>query len=1552
LNNPDSHQSESVALSQSHTLPAGPVGLEQREARLEFPVVGIGASAGGVEALSELFRAAPPRSGMAFVVIQHLSPDAQSFMAEILAKCTPMRVVQIQDGVRVEPDTVYVIRPGFTVTLSEGTLRLGEPVERRGHRRPVDDFFRSLAVEQKESAIIVILSGTGTNGTAGAQAVKAAGGLCVAQDPETAEFPGMPRSLVHSGYADQVLAPEKIVEFVVGYVHHPLIEVAAGSEQAADTAQETVPRERQSLSEIQALLRIRTGHDFRGYRKPTLLRRIQRRMGIAGVIELAEYVRRLREREDEAPALANDLMINVTGFFRDPEAWEALREGAVAPLVANAYPGQPLRAWVTACSSGEEPYSLAILIAEECRRTGKLLETKIFATDTADKSLALARAGVYPAGIEGDIDQQRLDRFFDKDEHTYRVKKEIRDMVVFAPQNLLRDPPFSRVDLCTCRNFLIYLEPDTQQRVLSLLAFAVRDGGSLFLGNTESLGDAEQGFETVSRRWRIYRRIGPAQHRFIDIPYSPRLTLQDALETPAVIRTSAPPSPAGFSYERALLEEFTPPSVIVDRQEHVLYVYGDTASFLAFPTGELTNNLFEVVRAPLRAAVRSAFRQAVDTHVAVTIDTPSDSDDSNLLVRITAGPLKGRSAGRCLRVSFELRPLAGRSSVADEGATSEENATRPPLVLQADSRLEDEVRILRRELQASVEAFEATNEELKASNEEVLSINEELQSANEELETSKEELQSLNEELTTVNGQLHAKIGEFEHLTNDLSNLLSSTSIAVVFLDTQLLVRRFTPAVQDLFELIPTDLGRSISNLAPKFTMSNGGSAHDCVRNIARTVLDNLMPVETEVFSDSGRFYLQRTLPYRTGDNHIEGVVLTFVDITARKSAEQSILRLQARLHAALEQLPAAIIVAETPGGTIVHANRHAAELFGQSYPPPFLHLEWQAAALSFRGRHADGRAYAANEWPLARSLTGGEVVVDEQIEIVGSGNVVRALSVSSAPVRDENDAIIAAVTAFWDITRLKTTEHALRESERRLRFVVENAHDFAILSLDIEGHVTAWSAGAEHMFQWTETEMLGRSVETIFAPAEVEGGVPEREMQTALREGKAADDRWHVRKDGTPLWVNGVLSVARNASGEAKGFVKIMRDNTEKKETEDRLYAATLAAREAQSSAEAANRAKDDFISMISHELRTPLNTMRLWVRLLGHAALPEKDRAEGRRALERAVISQQQLIDDLLDVSRISSGKLRLEMRPTRLAQTIQTAVEAVRPVSLRKGIELSYTASSEIGVVLADPDRMQQIVWNLLSNAVKFTPSGGQVRVELASEAAWTVIRVTDTGIGIAEDLMPHIFDRFRQGESGTARQHGGLGLGLAIAKQLTELHGGTIAAGSDGNGQGACFTVQLPLKVAVESQPEPPTTSAEGESLLAGRQVLLVEDEASAREGTRVLLETKGAIVQCVESADAAKDAYQVRRPSILISDIGLPGEDGYVLIQQIRAFEQEHGNPRVPAMALTAFARNEDRQHAFDAGYDAHVTKPVDPDKLLAEIARLLIPSSRNIDDSI
>jgi two-component system, chemotaxis family, CheB/CheR fusion protein len=555
MNDSKVDQAEPLADSRVARTPAAPVGFEAR-ADLPFPVVGIGASAGGLGPLTEFFEVVPSDSGIAFVVIQHVAPDRESLMAEILARHTSMPVRQIEDGMAIQPDAVYVIAPGYTVRLSGGKFQLSEPVEQRGHRRPVDDFFRSLAEEQKEKAVVVVLSGTGTNGTAGAQAVKAAGGVCIAQDPETADFPGMPRSLIGAGYADQVLPPRDIPPLLVKYARHPFLQPE--SSESAEI-ERVLERDRRHLREILAILRVRTGHQFAGYKHPTLLRRIQRRMGLAGLTLLSDYTALLRDNAEEAATLANDLMINVTGFFRDPDAWEALRTAVITPLV-NQHPGdRPIRAWATACASGEEAYTLAMLISEEMQAAGKDIEVRIFATDTADRSLALARAGVYPGGIEGDISNERLDRFFDKEEHTYRIKKHIREMVVFAPHDLLHDPPFSRVDLCTCRNLLIYLEPETQSRVLMLLHFALCDGGYLFLGNAETTGPAERAFSIVSKNWRIYHRVALGQHRPPELPTLAKRSLQKAQSNSELTAGSLRGSYNHLSLQWALLDRCAPP---------------------------------------------------------------------------------------------------------------------------------------------------------------------------------------------------------------------------------------------------------------------------------------------------------------------------------------------------------------------------------------------------------------------------------------------------------------------------------------------------------------------------------------------------------------------------------------------------------------------------------------------------------------------------------------------------------------------------------------------------------------------------------------------------------------------------------------------------------------------------------------------------------------------------------------------------------------------------------------------------------------------------------
>jgi two-component system, chemotaxis family, CheB/CheR fusion protein len=1502
-----------------------PVGSTSR-ARCPFPIVGIGASAGGVEALRAFFSATSFDSGMAYVVIQHLSPEHESLMAAILGHCTSMPVFQIEDGLEVRPNNVYVIRPGYTVILKDCRLHLGQPVEKRGHRRPIDDFFRSLAQEQQDNAIAVVLSGTGTNGSAGAQAIKAAGGLCIAQDPNTAEFPGMPQSLIHTGYADQVLPAEEIPRALKQYVQHPFLDLnATGRARAA----QEIDRHRAELSEIVAIIRLRAGHDFGPYKLGTILRRINRRMGLLGIITLADYANYLRGKADEVSALANDLMINVTGFFRDPEAWEAFREAVIQPLVAQRAPNDTIRAWVTACASGEEAYSLAMLISEEAERLGRSVDVKIFATDTADKSLALARAGIFPGGIEGDLSPERLERFFERDDQTYRVKKTLRDQVVFAPQDVLRDPPFSRVDIVTCRNLLIYLEPEAQRRVLALTHFALREDGYLFLGNAETLGHADTLFEVVSKRWRIYRRLGADRQASNHLPAMLARTAEARPITRLAPTVPIRPSPTA-TIQAALLDEFGPPSAVVDANERIVYFHGDASPYLQVPPGETTQNFLDLVRPALRPTVRKALRDAIAVRRVFSMEVQTETDEGSLWV--TAAPLQHSRPPDYFRVSFQRAPAAKPSDKPPPLGTQSSDGTQsasPGL----DSALEEEVCILRRELQASVEAFEATNEELKASNEEVTSINEELQSSNEELETGKEELQALNEELATVNEQLQSKLLELEALTNDLDNLLSSTSIAVVFLDTQLRVRRFTPAISDLLELLPTDIGRPLAHLAQKFT--DGDLIAD-----ASTVLSQLTPLESETLSRSGRWYLRRTLPYRTEDNRIGGVVITFVEITARKRAEQAIQATQQRLQAVIEQMPTAVLIVESPSGKFLLGNRLAAALFEQSYPLPFVGLQWTTIQTAIRGLHPDGRPFQRHEWPLARTLATGETIVDEELEFARTDGSRVALLMNAAPIRNTAGEIVAAVSAFWDVTERKRAEVSLRDSEARFRMLVESAQDFAIFMLDNEGRVVSWNQGAERVTGFAEKDILGQSAAILFTPEDRARLVPDTEIQRASDRGRALDERWHMKKDGTRFWASGVLTVARDANGVPHGFVKVMRDQTERKETDARLQEALRSARQLRARAEGANRAKDEFISTVSHELRTPLNTIRLWSRMFVGGKVTASQVSEGGKIIDRAALAQQQLIDDLLDVSRMASGQLRLALRDTLLIDAVEAAVEAVHPLADSRRIDLTTDLSNEVGVVHVDPDRIQQVVWNLLANAVKFTPEGGKVHVGVTRIDGTVEIQVRDTGIGIAQDFLPHVFDRFRQAEHGPTRRFAGLGLGLAIAKQLVELQNGTITAESEGEGRGATFTVYLPLERRAASASVSPSVLNE-ESSLRGAHLLLVEDDIAASRATQLFLEQRGAKVRTAHSAMQAREALATQRPDAIITDIGMPEEDGYAFIEAWRRSEREQNLPRIPVVAVTAFARPQDRERALEVGFDEHLAKPLDAHKLVSVLAQLI-----------
>ena len=1516
---------------------AAPVGDEQPP-RLPLIVVGVGASAGGLEAFTEFLLATPPNTGMAFVLIVHLPPDRNSLMAEVLAKRTRMPVRQIEDGMAVEPDHVYVIRPGHTLTIGNGRLHLTVPLETRGHTRPVDDFFRSLAAEQRERAVAVVLSGMGSNGTAGAQAIKAVGGICLAQDPESALYPSMPRHLLDQGNADYVLPPGDMPAALLQFAGHPYA-------RAPDDPSVRIAREQQEFADILAILRTRTRQDFSGYKRATLFRRVQRRMGLNQVTQLIDYVRLLRGNPAEVQSLADDLLIHVTGFFRDPPAWETLRQRIIDPLVAERTADQSIRCWVTACSSGEEAYTLAILIAEAMEQANKRIEVKVFATDMADRSLVNARAGTFALGIESEVTPERLERFFDKDDAVYRVKKHVRDMVVFAAQNALHDPPFSRLDICTCRNLLIYLEPELQRRLLAMIHFGLREGGALLLGTSETVGGVEDDqFEPIDKKWRIYRRVG--RHGHFDFPLprplNPARSAAAAAAAGLVDRVGAPLArgvPQRMTVaqltERTLLHRYAPAAVVVDREGRVVYYHGPTGSFLAQPAGEPTRDLLALCREGLRAAVRAALTAATaGAGVGHARDGMIETADHGpRRVWVSVAPLDvrpGHPSDGHLLVTFEEReePAVAALPPGFSGAADE--------VL----RLGDELAHARDELHGTIEELQSSNEELKAANEEVTSINEELQSSNEELETSKEELQSLNEELTTVNAQLQAKNDELQATGNDLSSLLASTDIAVIFLDPRLRIRRFTPAVRDLLGLISSDVGRPLSDLHRKFEDPK-------LLDDARAVLERLVPLEAEVRAPASarvpeRWYQRRVTPYRTSDDRIDGIVITFVDVTDRKRVELELAEAREYAESIVQTLHEPLLVLNS-------------DLTVRSANPAFFR-DFRVMPASTIGRKIYDLGNGQWNIPslreaLERVLPADHAFKDYEVSHTFD-DIGRRVMLLNGRRLDHVDLILLGIRDVTEERAARASEDSLREREQgeeQFRQVVEGVSDFAMIELGTDNRITSWNAGAKRITGYTRAEAVGQPVAMIFTPEDRAAGAPERELAEASRAGRAQDERWHLRKDGSRFWASGVLTMLPGpAGGPPRGFVKIMRDETARKLAEETLS-------DAKQAAEEASRVKDDFLAMLSHELRTPLGAMLLWAKLLRSGSVTDAQRTEGHEAIVRSAEAQKQLIEDLLDMSRMTAGRLRLERREVELASVVRSAADSIRPAIEAKRLRLDLSFDPNVGVVRVDPDRMQQVMWNLISNAVKFTPEGGRVSVSVRRLDARVEIRVADTGAGIGAEFLPHVFERFRQAEAYATRRSGGLGLGLSITRQLVELHGGTITAESPGENQGATFTVRLPLpKVQRGRRSGGGATPGAGGAAPAGGEgaegttppldgasVMVVEDDPETRNVLSVVLRGAGATVSAVESVAAALDAFARSRPDVIVSDIGLAGGNGFELIRRIRQLEATASATPVPAVALTAYTRDRDIRLALDSGFQQHVSKPVEPDRLVSVLRSLL-----------
>jgi two-component system CheB/CheR fusion protein len=1567
----------------------------------EFPVVGIGASAGGLDALQQLLRAMPADTGMGFAIVQHLAPDRASSLTEILARATTLPVSEVHDETAVARNHVYVIPPGRDMIIAGGKLQL-QRQERQPRHRVIDQFFRSLAQDSGHQAIGVVLSGGATDGTLGLEAIKAEGGVTFAQD-ESAQHDSMPKSAVSAGCVDFVLPPEGIAQEIARIARHPYV---------ASPALECGQEEISGHGRILEIVRRATGVDFTHYKGNTMQRRIHRRMMVHKIATLAEYEELLRATPAEIEALHEDVLISVTRFFRNPEAYEALTTKVFPKLLADCPRHAPVRMWSLGCSTGEEAYSLAMLFAECAEAAQVSAQLQLFASDLNATVIEKARIGRYPRSIEQDLSPERLRNFFVEEDGQYRVNKGIRECVIFTRHNVLTDPPFSRMDFISCRNLLIYLEPVLQEQVMHLLHYALKPNGVLWLGSSESLGTARELFEVEDARHNIFiRRPGPTPTG---------LRSRSAQSTPifpghAPGPRETPQTMLHRAAERALLSKYGPPGVVVNARLEVVQFRGDTGAFLAPAPGLACHDLLKMLREGLLVPVRTALARAAREGAAVREEGARVKSDTGYLeLAIEVIPLK---AGPGAEAGFAIVFNAGPAPRTDPN-----RPPPPPALTDSDevARLTRELATTREYLQSVIEQQDAANEELQSANEEAQSSNEEMQSIIEELETSKEEIQSSNEELATVNDELNDRNVELNSLNNDLNNVLASTQLAILMVSRDLRIRRFTPAAEKTLQLTARDVGRPLGDIKLSMTLPE-------LQPLLREAIDHNSPRERDVQDADGRWLSMCVRPYLTHANKIDGAVVTLVDVDKLRRARDFSENIVASVPAPLVVLDGELCVKMASHAFYEHFEVTPQKTVGRLLYDLGNH-QWNIPGL---------RRVLEELLPLDQSIV--DYQVRHTFERLGPRiMLLNARRLDDSP-RDEPHILL-----FIEDISERT---AAAEASARLAAIVESSDD-AIIGKDLDGVITTWNHGAERLFGYTAAEIVGQHVTVLFPP---ERQHEEAQILSHIRHGQAVEHFETVRrhKDGTLFDASLTASPIRNGGGKIIGASTIMRNITERKQAGDALQASeefkrsiiasspdcikvldlqgTLlsleaghallglsdfttfvgtswvdlwldpkdhaAAAAAVATAAAggagafvgfyrtpggqdkwwdvavtpirdatgqpmhllavsrdvterrlledalvaraeqlvkADRRKDEFLAMLAHELRNPLAPLRNAAEILQAQEVGTYARAEAHRMISRQIEHMSRMLEDLLDVSRITEGKIELRREPVTLDSILRAAESLVRPTCDAHKQKLFISLPDEPVYLNADATRMEQVFGNLLTNACKYSGDDGHIFIsaELAREAEppEVVVTVRDYGAGIDPELLPHIFDLFVQASRSLDRSHGGLGIGLTLVQRLVELHGGSVEVHSEGLGHGAAFVVHLPI-LADAPLPEPlPAPPADPSASRPKRRILIVDDNTDAAMSLAMLYELQGHETRTASTGPDGVVAATEFLPDVMLLDIGLPGMDGFEVARKIRAIPDLAG---IRIIAMSGYGRAEDQAEAKHACFDLYMVKPVD-----------------------
>jgi two-component system CheB/CheR fusion protein len=1472
-----------------------------------FHVVGIGASAGGLEAIEKLFESLPPNTGASFVVVQHLSPDFKSHMEQLLARKTKMPIYRVENEMPVEPNTVYLIPPNTEMVIANRRLLLTERDPEETLNLPIDHFLRSLANDCGSTAVGVILSGTGSDGSRGIVSINEAGGLVLCQDEDSAKFDGMPLSAQETGAVHLVLSPEQIAGALGKYIKQTL-----SPDLLAE--QELVPKGDSPLDEIFALLRRNHTIDFSLYKPTTVRRRIERRMGLIRMPTVEEYVELLRDDTEELNSLYKDLLIGVTQFFRDKQAFEELRTRYIPRILEKKRDqDEAVRVWISGCATGEEAYSIAILFDEVLREKKLSTEVKIFATDAHRSSLAFASVGVYPEDSLKEISAQRKETYFSKTENGFLISPEIRKMIVFAPHDVINDAPFTRLDLVTCRNLLIYLQPTVQKKVISLFHFALRTNSFMFLGPSETPGDLIDEFDVENKKWRIYRK-----RRDVRLTANVKLPLGgSALVRPfAKPKSEARPTPETqmlSTYDR-LLDSHMPPSFLVDESGELIHSFGGSERFLTFRGGRISTNLMDIIHEDLKTPVSGAIQHATREmkavrYTGITVKTGKGLEN----VRLVVDPMRDPRT-EVVHTLIALEPIEAppEFTVGNDEEVDVRKLSRDHI-----HSLENELRYTKENLQATVEELETSNEELHATNEELIASNEEMQSTN-------EELQSVNEELYTVNAEHQRKIAELTEARDDMSNLYRTTDVGVIFLDSDLRIRRFTPKIAETFNMMPQDIGRSIENFV------HGLTSIDLVAGM-REVIESGEPSERELEDRRGNFWLLKKTPYRT-QTQSAGIVLTLVDINSVKQSAAELDGYREIVEASL-----AAIVRTEPDGTITHWNEGAQRLYGYT----------AEEAVGERIQILTPPELVEDTVELFRRFHDGEKIRDYQTVRLAKDKTRRFIVLNVAPVRDRAGEIIGCSSVSHDYTqnfelaaRSRVFERAFESSLTAMVITDPNQKDNPIVYAN---------PGFEKLTGYQPKEVIGRNCR--FLQGKESDPATVRKINRAIKRGESCHVKIiNYRKSGQKFWNELVITPVHNDEGDVTHFVGVQFDMTTHQRAESRLT------RELDI-AEAANAAKSNFVANMSHEIRTPLTTIVGMTELLLDQEV-EKTKHDTLQLIHQSGRHLVNLVNDILDISKIEAGKLESQIATVSPMRVLADVAGTMSYKAKEKGLDFTLDYKGLIPeTVQSDPIRLRQILFNLTGNAVKFTESGGiKVTTELVNRNKNPRLKITveDTGIGFENDKVEKLFGQFNQLDETPTRAKGGTGLGLYISRRLVQHLGGKLTAKGK-VGVGSSFTFTIPtgdLSTAVFVDPKAKLESSSPQQATKPQtgidaNILVVEDTPGIQMLVRRILEKIGARVSVAASGTKALELFGISESSeakvspdafdLIVLDMHMPGISGYDTAKALR-----DAGFKMPIVALTASAMQGDKEKCLAAGCDAYLTKPIDRQKLISNVRELLV----------